>query len=272
MSKLVDSIMIPAPCPVPWESMQGSGSVRDCSQCSRKVYDLSAMTETEAEKFLMKHGNSECVTFFQRHDGSIMTQHCPAAIRGIWTGTRRVAALITSLCTSLMIAGKSSAQLGMQVHNDEQRKSTPNGNSPKNTDLNNQKANYSQTNDLAEPTSDAKPAGTVEGYVPTEQKNGLTEASFLDQATRVVGLMGHPPKESVKRKEWSQPSYRDKQSKIALQQYNLANHFRKENKLRKSIEHYKRALEICKHLNSCGNTQLIIEQELQEVEYRRYYK
>ncbi len=78
MTKLLNEITIPTQCPVTWESMQGDELVRSCSDCSKKVYNLSLMSEKEAEQFLRKHGTSECMTFFRRTDGKIMTENCPS--------------------------------------------------------------------------------------------------------------------------------------------------------------------------------------------------
>ncbi len=80
-SELLDNLYIGAPCSVSWDSMTGDERARACSQCSRKVYNLSDMTKNEAETFLQENGVSHCVTFYRRQDGTIMTDNCPVGLR-----------------------------------------------------------------------------------------------------------------------------------------------------------------------------------------------
>jgi len=87
---LLDNLVIAAPCQVPWASMEGDDRVRDCSQCSRKVYNLSNMNRREAEDFLAKYGTSQCATFYRRADGTIMTDNCPVGLRKLRDRCRAV--------------------------------------------------------------------------------------------------------------------------------------------------------------------------------------
>ena len=41
------------------------------------VYNLSGMSRTEAENLLMNSEGRLCVRFYQRADGSVITQDCP---------------------------------------------------------------------------------------------------------------------------------------------------------------------------------------------------
>ena len=51
--------------------MDGDERRRFCFACSKEVYDLTAMTEDEAESFLAVHldEGDECVRLFRRPDG-----------------------------------------------------------------------------------------------------------------------------------------------------------------------------------------------------------
>jgi hypothetical protein len=44
----LDDIAIASPCPADWTKMQGDPRRRFCSQCKLHVFDLSALTRTEA--------------------------------------------------------------------------------------------------------------------------------------------------------------------------------------------------------------------------------
>ncbi len=77
---LLRSLYIAAPCPVSWSSMQGTDQVRHCGQCNMKVYDLSEMTETDAEALLEKEEGKLCVRFYRRADGTISTRDCPKGL------------------------------------------------------------------------------------------------------------------------------------------------------------------------------------------------
>ncbi|MBY0547602.1 MAG: hypothetical protein K2W95_09935 [Candidatus Obscuribacterales bacterium] len=58
--------------------MTGDDKVRHCHKCKFNVYNLSAMTEVEAESLLQLNADkSLCVRFFRRLDGKIMTAACP---------------------------------------------------------------------------------------------------------------------------------------------------------------------------------------------------
>lgn len=92
-------ISIAAPCSADWDAMPGTERIRNCGDCKKNVYNISDMTEKEAEAFLRENNTSKCVTYFQRQDGTILTDDCPVGLRQIrnaWRNTRRVAALFLS--------------------------------------------------------------------------------------------------------------------------------------------------------------------------------
>jgi hypothetical protein len=59
--------------------MQGDDRVRHCSMCRKNVYNLSNMTLNEAREIVARPGGS-CVTFFQREDGTVLTEDCPVGL------------------------------------------------------------------------------------------------------------------------------------------------------------------------------------------------
>lgn len=87
----LDNISVASPCTQDWARMrpgeENPDQVRFCSSCSKNVYDISAMTKTEAEELISSREGRLCVRYFRRHDGTILTKDCPvglAAIRQRW--------------------------------------------------------------------------------------------------------------------------------------------------------------------------------------------
>ena len=114
-TKLLDNVYIAAPCSVTWESMVGDDKVRACGGCAKNVFNLSAMTENEAEHFLEENGASQCMIFFRREDGTIMTDNCPQALRRVrdkWRAFAKSASKIAALMLAFLTSGVSA---GAQV-------------------------------------------------------------------------------------------------------------------------------------------------------------
>lgn len=71
----LNNLLISYPCPIDWDNMDGNERKRFCSQCSLNVYNISDMTEEEAEDFLIENEGG-CVKFYLREDGTIKTKSC----------------------------------------------------------------------------------------------------------------------------------------------------------------------------------------------------
>ncbi|MEZ4536714.1 MAG: hypothetical protein R3D26_17200 [Cyanobacteriota/Melainabacteria group bacterium] len=84
-NSILDNIKIASPCPVPWDTMEATEEERKrfCRQCSLHVYDLSGMSATEAEELIESSVGRLCVNFYQRPDGKVMTDDCPAALKAL---------------------------------------------------------------------------------------------------------------------------------------------------------------------------------------------
>lgn len=79
---LLDRVRVASPCNARWDEMVGDERVRFCLSCEKNVYNLSAMPAVEAERLLReKLGGELCVRFFQRADGTILTEDCPVGVR-----------------------------------------------------------------------------------------------------------------------------------------------------------------------------------------------
>jgi len=79
---LLDQVRIASPCKAEWSDMLGDERVRFCLGCEKNVYNLSSMTRDAAEDLLRERlGNELCVRFYQRADGTILTQDCPEGVK-----------------------------------------------------------------------------------------------------------------------------------------------------------------------------------------------
>jgi len=78
---VLEGLRVASPCPAKWEDMVGDDRVRFCGSCAKNVYDLSAMTRDEAERFVASRTEAVCVTFRRRADGRVLTSDCPVGVR-----------------------------------------------------------------------------------------------------------------------------------------------------------------------------------------------
>src|ERR1044072_7562030 len=98
----LDNIRVAAPCSADWDSMFGNERVRFCEQCHLNVYNLSEMSQVEANRLINQAEGRLCVRFYRRRDGSIITQNCPVGLRAIKRRVSRVATAVASFILSLM--------------------------------------------------------------------------------------------------------------------------------------------------------------------------
>ncbi len=95
-------VTVAAPCPADWNQMQGNERVRFCGQCSLNVYNLSAMSQREAEMLLMRSEGRLCVRFYRRGDGTILTNNCPVGLRALQRRVRKVAGAVCASVISFL--------------------------------------------------------------------------------------------------------------------------------------------------------------------------
>lgn len=78
---MLDQVRVASPCTADWNEMLGDERVRFCLSCEKNVYNLSSMAKDDAEALLRDRlGDDLCVRFFQRTDGTILTQDCPVGV------------------------------------------------------------------------------------------------------------------------------------------------------------------------------------------------
>jgi hypothetical protein len=95
-------LTIANPCPVSWERMTGDSRVRFCSECKLNVYNLSSMMRDEAEELLREKEGRLCVRFYERADGTVLTQACPAGVAAARRAVARTAALAAGFVALLL--------------------------------------------------------------------------------------------------------------------------------------------------------------------------
>ncbi len=79
---LLNQVHIEKPCTADWDTMttiQG-GQVKHCAHCQKNVYNISAMTEQDAEKLLAEMPNL-CVRYAQNDEGKILTEEFMTPLR-----------------------------------------------------------------------------------------------------------------------------------------------------------------------------------------------
>jgi hypothetical protein len=84
----LDDLRIASPCLSDWNGMYGNERKRFCSECKLNVYNLSDMSQTEAENLLLNAEGRLCVRFYRRKDGTVLTKDCPVG----WNLVKRRAA------------------------------------------------------------------------------------------------------------------------------------------------------------------------------------
>lgn len=82
-TSFLENISVATPCPANWDDMSGDDQCRHCSLCKLNVFNISEMTENEAEKLILEKEGADdrlCIRFYRRPDGTILTQNCPVGL------------------------------------------------------------------------------------------------------------------------------------------------------------------------------------------------
>src|SRR5690348_9670417 len=74
---VLNNIRVASPCRQSWDEMDGDDRSRFCGACNRQVYNLSGMTQAEAQALVQNREGRLCVRFYRRRDGSVLTADCP---------------------------------------------------------------------------------------------------------------------------------------------------------------------------------------------------
>ena len=120
----LDNIRVASPCPMKWEQMTGDNRVRHCQECKLNIYNLSDMTQAEAERLMATREGRICVHYYRRADGSILTRDCPRGLRAVTERISRIAAAVLSAVTTVGFAGAQNSSLAasqISAQNSEDR-------------------------------------------------------------------------------------------------------------------------------------------------------
>lgn len=98
-TELLAQIKIASPCPARWEDMSGDARSRFCLQCNKHVYNLSAMSASDAAELVRAKEGSLCARFYRRTDGTMLTADCPV---GLERYGRRLKALCSTAAALLL--------------------------------------------------------------------------------------------------------------------------------------------------------------------------
>lgn len=102
---LLDQVRVASPCSASWDEMLGDDRSRFCLSCDKSVYNISAMPRAEAEAFLRERvGQKVCIRYYQRADGTILTEDCPV---GVTKKRRKKLALAAFGAGAMALAGAS---------------------------------------------------------------------------------------------------------------------------------------------------------------------
>jgi hypothetical protein len=111
---LLDQVRVASPCNASWDDMTGDDRVRFCGKCEKNVFNISAMPREDAEQLLRERvGGELCVRFYQRTDGTVLTEDCPVGVR---KKRRRQIAFAVAGAGAMAAAGAQLFASGSKCH------------------------------------------------------------------------------------------------------------------------------------------------------------
>jgi len=114
MSTLIplESVRVANPCSADWDKMQGDDRVRFCQSCAKNVFNLSELSRVEAEKLINEKQGNLCVQYYQRADGTVITDDCPVGFRIMRRPLKWIAASFVALLAAVGVAHASTQVRG----------------------------------------------------------------------------------------------------------------------------------------------------------------
>jgi hypothetical protein len=100
------------PCALSWDELRGEGSVRSCDSCEQRVYDLSSLTEREAEQALAVRPEHACVRCRIDAQGNMIFR--PATVP-VFHPYRK--AVVTTLAAAALVACAPVAEQPLEPKN-----------------------------------------------------------------------------------------------------------------------------------------------------------
>lgn len=105
-------IQIPEPCDADWDAMTPVERGRFCSDCQKKVHDLSAMPESDAQRFLESDDEDICISYLSNAAGEVRFQ--PERVVPLHRLVRR-ASMATAAGLSMALAACAPHGDGPQI-------------------------------------------------------------------------------------------------------------------------------------------------------------
>ena len=107
---MLGQLRVATPCTADWSQMTGDDRTRHCGECQKNVYNLSGMTQDEAEALLIERNGDLCVRYYQRHDGTILLADCEVGV-----GRRLRRRKIAAGAAALLAGGFAAAGVAQAV-------------------------------------------------------------------------------------------------------------------------------------------------------------
>lgn len=98
----LSNLIISYPCPIKWDNISPEEREWMCSQCDRKVVNISSYSEKEAEKLLQNKVETGglCVRIRIGSDGKVVTDNCPAFLKPV---RKKLLSLRKALTSALLL-------------------------------------------------------------------------------------------------------------------------------------------------------------------------
>ena len=123
---LLQNVRVASPCEASWEGMEAVDGerVKFCLHCAKNVYNLSEMTQWEAEGLLRKHEGKLCARYYQRRDGTVLTRDCRIGAQAVRVALIRRSAVAASLF-AMMFGAMAAVVSTEETHTTGDLKSAP---------------------------------------------------------------------------------------------------------------------------------------------------
>ena len=113
MKKIAPPLVVPKPCHAEWATMSGDEKKRFCGECGKHVYNLSAMSTGEAQRFADETQGRECVAYVRTDDGEMFAPNFIERLILRIAGWKPVFARLLALALPAALASCVSKNLPM---------------------------------------------------------------------------------------------------------------------------------------------------------------
>lgn len=93
--------------------MAGDERVRYCPECKLNVYNFTEMSDADIESIISRRDGRLCARFYQRSDGTMLTQNCPVGLRAV---VRRVSGFASAALAAVISVGPAFATAPLTKH------------------------------------------------------------------------------------------------------------------------------------------------------------